>query len=83
MNREEAKARYGLRVQRCNGCYAGFYLKDMWLAEGGELYCEGCRDDNMFHFEEFTEGIDFAKLPGLQEESEETTQCQNPFSRQA
>ena len=82
MNKEEAKARYGQRIQRCNGCYGAFYLKDMWLGEGGLFYCENCKHDAMFHFEEFTKQIDLTKLPSLQEESAETTQCQNPFTRQ-
>jgi hypothetical protein len=82
MNQDEAKAKYGQRVQRCSGCYAAFYMKDMWLAEGGTYYCEDCKDDTMFHFEEFTSKMDLTKLPSLQEESEESTQCQNPFTRQ-
>ena len=82
MNQREAKAKYGRRIQRCSGCYAAFYLMDMWLGQGGAFYCENCKDDTMFHFEEFTENIDLTKLPSLQEEPEETTHCQNPFSRQ-
>ncbi len=82
MNQQEAKAKFGQRIQRCSGCYAAFYLKDMWLGEGGSYYCEGCKTDDMFSFEEFTGRMDLTRLPSLQEEAEESTQCQNPFSRQ-
>ena len=82
MDQEEARAKFGQRVQRCNTCYAAFYLKDMWLGAGGVFCCEGCKDDSMFHFEEFSSRIDLTKLPSLQGDAEEITQCQNPFSRQ-
>ncbi len=82
MNQEEAKAKYGQRIQRCSECYGAFYLKDMYLGEGGAFYCEACSSDDMFHFEEFTARMDLTKLPSLQEEADASTQCQNPFSRQ-
>ncbi len=82
MNQQEAKAKFGQRIQRCSGCYAAYFLKDMWLGEGGSHYCEGCKTDDMFSFDEFTSRLDLTRLPSLQEESEESTQCQNPFSRQ-
>ena len=82
MNQEEAKAKYGQRVQRCNKCYGAFYLREMWLGEGGGLYCGSCRDESMFHFDEFTGRIDLTKLPSLQEPVDESIRCQNPFKRQ-
>ena len=80
MNQEEAKLKYGQRIQRCSGCYGAFYLKDMWLGEGGAFFCSECSDDTMFHFDEFTRRLDLTKLPSLQEDEE--SQCQNPFTRQ-
>ncbi len=82
MNQEEARTKFGQRIQRCNGCYGAFYLKDMWLGEGGLFYCSDCKDDDMFHFDEFSRKIDLTKLPSLRGDTEETTQCQNPFTRQ-
>ncbi|HYK90984.1 MAG TPA: hypothetical protein VE398_19585 [Acidobacteriota bacterium] len=82
MNQAEAKEKYGKRIQRCSGCYGAFYLKDMWLGEAGNFYCQSCKDDDMFHFDEFTSKMDLTKLPSLQEDADESTQCQNPFTRQ-
>lgn len=82
MNREEAKIKFGQRIQRCYGCYGAFYMKDMWLGPDATYYCDECKEDTMFHFDEFTEKMDFTKLPSSQSDEDETTQCQNPFSRQ-
>lgn len=83
MNPEEAKEKYGKRIQRCSGCYGAFYLKDMWLGPEADFYCETCRDDSMFHFEEYTAKLDILQLPCMRGGHEESTQCQNPFARQA
>jgi len=83
MNSDEAKIKYGQRIQRCSGCYGAFYLKDMWLGPEAAFYCENCRDDSMFHFDEFTRRMDISKLPSMKSEDVESTQCQNPFTRQA
>ncbi len=83
MNPEEVKTKYGKRVQRCSGCYGAFYLKDMWLGPEAAFYCENCKDDSMFHFDEFTLKLDISKLPSMQSDAEETTQCQNPMARQS
>ena len=56
---EEARLKFGQRIQRCYGCYVAFYMKDMWLAEGGLFYCNNCKDDSMFHFEDFSRKIVF------------------------
>jgi len=82
MNREEAKLKLGSRIQRCSGCYTAFYLKDMWLGPEATYYCEECKDDTMFSFEQFAEKLDFTKLQGMVEEEADLTQCQNPFNRQ-
>ena len=82
MNPEEAKSKYGQRIQRCAGCYGAFYLRDMWLGPEAAFYCEDCKEDSMFHFDEFTRRLDISKLPCMQSEGEESTQCQNPMSRQ-
>jgi hypothetical protein len=82
MNPEEAKIKYGQRIQRCYGCFGAFYLKDMWLGVDATYYCENCKGDSMFHFDEFTRKLDITKLPSMNSEEEESTQCQNPFTRQ-
>ncbi len=83
MNQEEVKERYGKRVQRCSGCYGAFYLRDMWLGPEAAFYCENCKDDSMFHFDEFTLRLDISKLPSMQSDADESTQCQNPMARQS
>ncbi len=83
MNPEEAKIKYGNRVQRCSGCYGAFYMKDMWLGPEAAFYCADCRDESMFHFDEFTRKLDISKLPSMQDDAEESTQCQNPMARQS
>ncbi len=83
MNAEEAKEKYGKRVQRCSGCYGAFYMKDMWLGPEAAFFCEDCKDDSMFHFDEFTRRLDISKLPSMQSDAEEITQCQNPMARQS
>ncbi len=82
MNPEEAKIKYGQRIQRCSGCYGAFYLKDMWLGPEAAFYCENCKDDSMFHFDDFTKRLDISKLPSMQPDADESTQCQNPMARQ-
>ncbi len=82
MNREEAMMKLGQRIQRCYGCYAAFYMRDMWLGPDATFYCADCKEDTMFHFDEFAEQMDITKLHGIQGDDEEATQCQNPFTRQ-
>jgi hypothetical protein len=82
LNREEAKQKLGMRIQRCSGCFTAFYLKDMWLGPDASYYCEGCKSDTMFHFDQFTEKLDLTHLPTMLADEEESTQCQNPFTRQ-
>jgi hypothetical protein len=65
-NTEEARAKYGRRVQRCYGCFVAYYLKDMYLGEDATYYCEHCRDETMFHFDQFSQVLDLSKLPSMQ-----------------
>jgi len=53
---------FGRRVQRCYGCFIAFHLKDMYLGEEVSFYCENCKDDTMFHFDEFSGLMDPLKL---------------------
>jgi hypothetical protein len=53
---------FGKRVQRCYGCFIAYHLKDMYLGEDVTFFCEHCRDETMFHFDEFSKLIDFSKL---------------------
>ena len=53
---------FGKRIQRCYGCFIAYHLKDMYLGEDVTFFCEHCKDDTMFHFDEFTKVIDISKL---------------------
>ncbi len=61
-NEAEVLEQFGKRIQRCYGCLVAFYLKDMWLGEDITYYCENCKDDSMFHFDDYTKVLDVAKL---------------------
>jgi len=65
MDRNEAREKFGQRVQRCYGCFVAFQVKDLWLGEGGSYYCKNCKDDSMFHFDEYSKHFDFTKLASL------------------
>jgi len=69
-NTAEVLEQFGKRIQRCYGCMIAFYMKDMWLGEDITFYCENCKDDTMFHFDEYTKIIDISKLREAAEESE-------------
>jgi hypothetical protein len=69
-NTAEVLEQFGKRVQRCYGCLIAFYMKDMYLGEDITYYCENCKDDTMFHFDEYTKILDVAKLREAAEESE-------------
>lgn len=56
---------YGKRAQRCFGCLIAFHLKDMYLGEDVSYYCENCKDETMFHFDDFSKFIDKEKLREL------------------
>ena len=67
-SREEIIEKFGKRVQRCYGCLIAFHLKDMFLGEDVTWCCENCRDDSMFHFEDFSKLIDISKLREVSED---------------
>ena len=71
MSSNEAREKFGRRVQRCYGCFVAFYLKDMYLGEDATYYCENCKDDSMFHFDEFTSVIDISQLPSMRPDDEQ------------
>ena len=58
----QALTEFGRRVQRCYGCFIAYHLKDMYLGEDATFFCEHCRDDTMFHFDEFAKLMDASKL---------------------
>lgn len=57
---------FGKRIQRCYGCFIAYYLKDMYLGEDVSFFCENCKDDTMFHFDQFSQLIDPTKLDGAE-----------------
>lgn len=61
-NKPEVLEQFGKRVQRCYGCLIAFHMKDMWLGEDITYYCENCKDESMFHFDEYTKILDITKL---------------------
>jgi hypothetical protein len=63
---EMTREKFGKRIQRCYGCFVAFYMKDMWLGEDATYYCENCKDDTMFHFDQFSRVLDISKLPSAQ-----------------
>jgi hypothetical protein len=58
----EALRQFGKRIQRCYGCFIAYHLKDMYMGEDVTFYCSHCKDDTMFHFDEFSRLIDASKL---------------------
>ncbi len=61
-NTTEILEQFGKRVQRCYGCLIAYHMKDMYLGEDITYYCENCKDDSMFHFDEYTKILDISKL---------------------
>jgi hypothetical protein len=53
---------FGKRVQRCYGCFIAYHLKDMYLGDDVTFFCENCKDDSMFHFDQFAKLLDPSKL---------------------
>jgi len=66
MSSEEQRLKFGKRIQRCYGCFVAFYMKDMYLGEDATYYCENCKEDLMFHFDDFSKVLDISKLPSMQ-----------------
>ncbi len=61
-DQQEILEQFGKRVQRCYGCYISYYLKDMYLGEDVSFYCEHCKNETMFHFDQFSALMDISKL---------------------
>ena len=59
---EEILQEFGKRIQRCYGCFIAYHLKDMYLGEDVTFFCEHCKDETMFHFNEFSKLLDLSKL---------------------
>lgn len=53
---------FAKRIQRCYGCFIAYHLKDMYLGEDVTFFCENCKDDTMFHFNDFSKLMDMSKL---------------------
>ncbi|MEZ5345944.1 MAG: hypothetical protein R2681_10360 [Pyrinomonadaceae bacterium] len=53
---------FGKRAQRCFGCFVAYHFKDMYLGEDASYFCEHCKDDTMFHFDQFSKLLDVSKL---------------------
>ncbi len=53
---------FGKRIQRCYGCFIAYHLKDMFLGEDVTWFCDNCKDETMFHFDDFTRVMDISKL---------------------
>ncbi len=62
MNSEEVLKVFGKRAQRCYGCFIAYHLRDMYLGEDATFFCEHCKDDGMFHFDDFSKIIDLTKI---------------------
>jgi hypothetical protein len=59
---DETLVQFGKRIQRCYGCFIAYHLKDMYLGEDVTFFCEHCKDETMFHFDEFSKQLDLKKL---------------------
>jgi len=55
-------AEFAKRIQRCYGCFIAYHLKDMYLGADVTFFCGHCKDDTMFHFDQFAPLMDFDKL---------------------
>jgi hypothetical protein len=61
-NTEKVIEQFGKRAQRCYGCLIAFHLRDMYLGKDVTYFCENCKDETMFHFDDFVRFLDIAKL---------------------
>ena len=67
-DQEHLLADFGKRIQRCYGCFIAYHLKDMYLGEDVTFFCEHCKDESMFHFDQFAPLMDLAKLKDFDNE---------------
>lgn len=65
---DQALRQFGTRVQRCYGCFVAYHLKDMYLGEDVTFFCEHCKGDDMFHYDEFSKLLNLSKLDRPAEE---------------
>ncbi|NNE99082.1 MAG: hypothetical protein HKN25_08690 [Pyrinomonadaceae bacterium] len=61
-NKEKILKAFGKRAQRCFGCFVAYHFKDMYLGEDASYFCENCKDESMFHFDDFSKLLDISKL---------------------
>ena len=66
MSQEDKIQKFGKRIQRCYGCFIAYHLKDMYLGEDVTFFCEHCKTEAMFHFDEFSKLLDVTKLDGVE-----------------
>lgn len=59
--KDELMQKFGKRAQRCYGCFVAYHLKDMYLGDDATFFCQYCKDDTMFHFDDFSQLIDLDK----------------------
>jgi hypothetical protein len=64
VDQQEVLSAFGKRIQRCYGCFIAYHLKDMYLGEDVTFFCEHCKDETMFHFDQFSKLLDPSKLDG-------------------
>jgi len=64
----EVLGEFGKRIQRCYGCFIAYHLKDMYLGEDVTFFCGHCKNESMFHFDQFSQLIDINKLKEVAEE---------------
>lgn len=69
-NNEQQVAELGKRIQRCYGCFIAYHLRDMYVGEDVTFFCENCKDDSTFPFNEFAARLE---LP-VPSDDEENTQ---------
>lgn len=67
-NDEEIIDEFGKRIQRCYGCFVAYHMKDMYLGEDVTFFCDYCKDDSMFHFDEFSKLLEISKLKEVADE---------------
>jgi hypothetical protein len=70
MAENEVLEQFGKRIQRCYGCFVAYHLKDMYLGEDVTFFCEHCKDETMFHFDEFSRMLDISKLKEVADAAE-------------
>lgn len=64
---DEILDEFGKRIQRCYGCFIAYHLKDMYLGEEVTFFGENCKDETMFHFNDFARLLDISKLKEVAE----------------